>query len=693
MTFPLVDAVQISEMVSQVNRESVHLVLQQVPLDRVAHQLCGRLAEALQLPLVWLELEQPVSAVRAGVQVGPDGVPHDVFTDAFALTETAINSGEPCIASMRGQSPGSDFYSALAVPLGAGQTPFGALACCSAEPFVADGPRVALIRRLADELAPTLRLLAELSDLRVRMSAFEGAANAMVLTDGVGLVLWVNRAWSQLTGYAEAEVLGQNLRVLKSGIQPESFYRHMWGTIANGKVWEGELYNRRKDGSIYLDEQTITPLTAADGSRLFLAVKKDVTARGVQAEQMWYIMQHDPLTKLPNHDALKAHLERTRADTQGGLLLLDLDNLRRVNQTVGYAAGDHLLIAVADRLRRALGSEDLLARVGGGQFGVVLEGRSQSEVEETAQRLRQVVAQEPFMVRGRQLILTISVGAAPLGAQISAHEVMGQAYTALMAAKEQGKDQVVCLTAIALDEAEGLALQIKAALRSERFELHYQPVVRLHTEDPHFYEVLLRMRSEGGELVWPGEFLGVAERTGLMPAIDRWVLDRALRTLRTTPSINLLVNLSGQSLNDPTFLSGLEAKLLEHQEVVPRLTLEVTESTSVQELSALHLWMKRLQQIGCRFALDDFGSGFSSFAYLKALPVDIVKIDGSFIQHLDSDEASRSMVKAITSVAHSMGKQVIAEWVETDQVAQLLKEYGVEFGQGFYWGRPAPMES
>ncbi len=651
--------------------------------------------------MAWGKLSQAGEQVKVGMQITAGGELHPVSVEDLELTGTAVASGltQVCdleaswrVGSWRSNLTIRGYRTAVAVPVRAADQVIGAVAICSMAPAAEAGPDRVWLEEVLSHLASALALAREIAQLRVRSQALDGAANAVVLTNREGRITWVNAAWCRLTGYAAEEVLGKTLRILKSGIQPEEFYRGMWEAISSGKVWEGELYNRRKDGTVYLDEQTITPLRAPDGSvEGYIAVKKDGTERSIQNEQLRYMLMHDPLTNLPNREALRAALERLTngADGKGGaLLLVDLDHFRSVNEAVGYAAADEVLIAAATRLRRALRPSDLLVRIGGGEFAAVLEEVNPAQCWDIADRLRLAVGETPFRDRGQLFALTVSVGAVPLEEGLDADGAMGLAYSALLAAKDQGRDRIVYRhpSKMAQITPESWATRLRAGLVGDQFVLHFQPVVDLTEGRIDFHEVLIRFRAESGQLISPGEFLSAAEQAGLMPEIDRWVVGRTLERIQGMPGYHYLVNLSGQSLDSPPFLAHLEALLMEHRTEASFLTFEVTETTGVSDVSGLRRWMQRMQGLGCRFALDDFGVGFSSFAYLRALPVDFVKLDGSFIRHLDIDATSRSLVQAITSVAHTLGKRVIAEWVETEAVAYLLREIGVEYGQGYYWG-------
>jgi len=312
-----------------------------------------------------------------------------------------------------------------------------------------------------------------------------------------------------------------------------------------------------------------------------------------------------------------------------------------------------------------------------------------------AERIRLAVASHPFVHGDKSYDTSVSIGMAMISAESGDQGVMMMADTALMMAKEEGKNRAVVYepgnqTFSRLGECSRWATKVKEALRDNRFLLYFQAVVDLRTNSAHHHEVLIRMRDRDGTIIAPGAFMPAAEQFGLMPRIDRWVIEKAIDLLVARPELALFVNLSGSSLADHGLLAYIEDRVRTVMLEPGRLTFEITETAAVTDLHHAQQWMMRLSNLGCQFALDDFGVAFSSFAYLRELPVKYVKLDGSFIRHLLDNPADRAMVQALNTVAHSLGKVVVAEWVENQGVAAALLELGTEFGQGYFWGAPKP---
>jgi diguanylate cyclase (GGDEF)-like protein/PAS domain S-box-containing protein len=694
--------------------EIAQRILRRHPTREILPTICDRLAHIFGYTLVWVGAKRPGGEVSILAQAGPSAsflegacVRWDDSPQGAGPTGTAIRTGEP--QTSRVPEPRWDFWrdraeeyglqASLSLPLIAAGETLGALTLYATTGNAFDDETVSQLFAFATQVAISLQAARDQEQIRLQTAALEATDNGMVITGRDGKILWANPGWTRLTGYTADEVIGQSPRLLKSGNQSPQFYRVMWETILAGQTWRGELFNRRKDGSLYAEEMTITPVRSEAGEIThFVAVKQDVTERRQQEERLRYLALHDPVTELPNRRALRDTLEvlvsRSRRGRPGALLFLDMDNFKLINDTRGHATGDAILIGLAQLMRGPLRSFDTLARWGGDEFAVLLEDLSLDEAVEVAELLRQVVTTANHHLGDLDLHLSASIGIAPIDGQHDPDAVMALADQALYAAKEGGKNRVaVCRSTeeagARLAEAGRWAARIKSALEQDRLTLHFQPVVTLADGSVDHYEALVRLVDEDKHLAYPPAFMAAAERFGLMPEIDRWVVNRVLTLMTEQPSLHVSVNLSGSSLGDEALLTYMEERVRASGDAAGRLGFEITESAVVRDLAAAQRWMHRLKGLGCRFALDDFGAGFASFAYLQALPVDVVKIAGTFMHNLDSDPTNRSMVQAIKMVAHALGKAAIAEWVESEPVARLLQDLEVEYGQGARWGMPS----
>ncbi len=536
------------------------------------------------------------------------------------------------------------------------------------------------------------------SQLRLQAAALESAANAIMISDRLGRITWINPAFSRLTGYQPGDMAGHSSDFLESSEQDHEFYHQMAETIRAGQVWQGELINRRKDGTLYTAEQTVTPVLNEQGVvTYFITIMQDISERKRNEQQLLYLANHDGLTGLPNRRELESRLERAvlRAGRgqESALLFLDMDNFKLVNDTVGHNAGDQLLSILSGLLSEALRPGDLLTRIGADNFAVLLEGTTLDQAQGIAEKLRVMVDSYPFYVGGRNFDLSLSLGLVGLDGTIAAGDLLAQADSAMHAAKRQGGNRLVAYhadesTLSQLSAANQWVRRIKLALRDDQLVLHYQPVTRLSDGTIAHYEALIRMFDENGSLVMPGAFIAAAERFGLMPPLDRWVVRGVIRTLQEHDGARIFMNLSARSLADEGLLEFIRRELQVTGVAPPRLGFEITETAAVQDFVRAEHWIREAKTLGCPFALDDFGVGFTSFAYLRSLPVDQIKIDGSFIRTLEDDSSNRHIVQAMHTLARALGKETVAEFVESAAIRAIVREIGVTYAQGYYQGLP-----
>jgi diguanylate cyclase (GGDEF)-like protein len=440
------------------------------------------------------------------------------------------------------------------------------------------------------------------------------------------------------------------------------------------------------------------------------ARNEEAIARGRYEAELKHMADHDPLTGLLNRRAyersLEEHLARgERYGHAGAVMVLDLDSFKEVNDTLGHSAGDELIVRVAGALASRLRESDTLARLGGDEFAILTPTGECEEAESLADSLLEIVRQEraPRGPGGRERPITASIGVAPLqGAeQLSAEEALINADLAMYDAKEAGRDCSVTYGGAGRGQAHiearlEWAERIRAALDEDRLVLHAQPVVETATGLTTQHELLVRMVDVHGDLIPPGSFLPVAERFGLIREIDRWVVTRAIRMLGEQRAEGrrpiVEINLSAHSLGDAQLALHIGRELRAAGVAATQLIFEVTETTAIGNIAAARTFAERLGELGCRFALDDFGAGFGSFYYLKHLPFDFIKIDGEFVRNCTSDPTDRLVIRAVVELARGMGKRTIAEFVGSEETFAILRELGVDYAQGFHLGPPAPLE-
>lgn len=535
---------------------------------------------------------------------------------------------------------------------------------------------------------------------------YHHSTQAMVVTDANGVILTANPAFTDITGYELDDVLGQRLNILSSGQHDSAFYEEMWCALLEYGTWEGEIWNRRKGGEIYVERLSITTTYNDDGSpRCRIGLFSDVTKHKKEQEHIWRQARHDYLTGLPNrylfNECLDSKLDyAARAQTGLALLYLDLDFFKEVNDSLGHAWGDELLRQVAVRLTKCVRKTDLVARLGGDEFCVIADGLSdEREVEKLCRKINQVLG-EPYDLGESQGSVSASIGASlyPRDGQ-SADELVHNADLAMYAAKRRGRSEHAfyepSMRRDAADRNE-LSRDLAHALRSEQFTLHYQPIFELKSNTLSKVEALLRWEHPDKGLLQPLQFMPQAEDTGLIVSIGEWVFRQATAMLVRwrqlhRPELRIAINVSPVQLMDEgmrpeAWLAHLDELGLPHDSVV----VEIPERLLLEMNPAVAEKLEVFRCAGLGVALDDFGTGYSSVAHLKRLHIDYLKIDPSFIHQVETREDHRVLCDAIIMMAHRLGLIVVAEGVSSGMQLQLLRQMGCDFGQGKHFFKPMP---
>lgn len=408
----------------------------------------------------------------------------------------------------------------------------------------------------------------------------------------------------------------------------------------------------------------------------------------------------DPLTGLGNRkqfsQALPTILNNPQRRGREALMLIDIDDFRLVNDTKGHAAGDETLKSLAENLRRRFAHPNRIYRVGGDEFCVILHDLDPRQALDLGQQLTQRI--RLGATGSAETGLTLSAGIAMIERGIGMEELVSRADSALYAAKAAGKNQCVVYRSDSEDivtirsESEWYS-RIKEGTQQGRFLMYYQPVVELRTGKLYCQESLIRYVGDTGLRHLPGEFLSAAERFNLMLDLDQYVIRRAIAELPNQSAEKIAINLSGQSVSRSDLCDFIKSALQRSNVEPSRIIFEITETVFIKNLERAHLLVTELQKIGCTFSLDDFGAGFSSLSYLRNLPVDVVKIDGAFLKNIESDPVDFALLRSINEIAHLLGKRTVAEHVNTERIHKLLDEIGIDYGQGYYFGRPAPLGS
>jgi len=549
-------------------------------------------------------------------------------------------------------------------------------------------------------------------DLRIAATAFD-SQEGMTVTSADLKILRVNRAFTEITGYTAEEVIGLTPAILRSGRHDDQFYREMWQRLELEHHWSGEIWNRRKNGDIYPEWLTISAVVDPDGEVThYIGAFSDTSDRVAAEKKIRNLAFYDPLTELPNRRLLMDRLQQAMASSNrnlryGALLLLDLDNFKILNDTLGHETGDRLLRAVSERLQACIGDVDTIARAGGDEFAIILEGISDSEghaateAEQMAERIVTRLAQ-PYDLDGREYHCTSSIGISLFfGLQVSIAEMLKHVETAMYEAKGAGRNTLRFFDpAMQASLEQHLALEedLRLALQNDELLLYYQLQVNSRG-NPLGAEALMRWQHPRRGIVSPAEFIPLAEETGLIIPMGEWALRTACRQLaswaddRRTGELQIAVNVSARQFRESGFIDVVRRALADTGAPAQRLKLELTESVVLENVEATIEKMHALRELGISFSMDDFGTGYSSLAYLQKLPIRQLKIDQSFVRDLADDSNDAAITRAIITLGDSLGLEVIAEGVENETQRVFLARNGCHMFQGYLFARPLPLSA
>jgi diguanylate cyclase (GGDEF)-like protein/PAS domain S-box-containing protein len=546
---------------------------------------------------------------------------------------------------------------------------------------------------------------AQLRDAENRYRDLVETAHDLVWTmDSEGTLTYVNRACLNIYGYEPEDMLHRPLHEFRSPDHPPADQEAIDELRQGRERVKFETVHLDSEGKPHFLSFSAKSHKNADGRVIQISgTARDITEQKAFQHQLSYHAEHDSLTGLFNRNYFQQELERTvarvsRNESDCALFYFDLDQFKYINDTLGHAAGDRLLVDVASLLSSHVRDGDLLARFGGDEFTLLLYNIDKRDVLSAAENFRALCDDFKFADAGRPFNITSSIGVAMIDHQVkSAEEVLSHADLACNIAKQQGRNRANLFNPADSEKAGmaadmGWAAQVREMLEHDRFQLVYQPIVSTQTGRVKDYEVLVRMICDDGQIILPGGFMPAAERFGLIHSVDRWIVRRAIRQLSQLHEKGLdtsfSINLSGKAFEDPTLLPLIQEMLSSTGLDPTWVTFEITETAAIENLVAAEEFITALKDIGCQFALDDFGSGFSSFAYLKHLPVDKLKIDGGFVKGMAHSSVDQAMVESMNQVAHALGKVTIAECVENEKTLQILKQMGVDCAQGNHVGRP-----
>ncbi|NOQ93591.1 MAG: EAL domain-containing protein [Methylophaga sp.] len=568
------------------------------------------------------------------------------------------------------------------------------------------------LQQVMHDFSDGLRLICQMAEdqnlMRLHRAAVEKTANAIMITDNYGTIEWVNDAFSKQTLFQPDEVIGKKPSVLNSNTEESSEYiKKMWVTIKSGEVWSGEIVNQRKDSSFISVYQTVTPLRDNVGNiSHFISVSEDVTERKESQKRIAFMATHDDLTSLPNRSLLRDRLQQAiahakRTQSKMAVLFIDIDHFKYINDSLGHQIGDELLKILSARLISELREEDTVARFGGDEFVIVLPDISTlTDTNEVATNLLNNIKQ-PYFIGEHELMITGSIGISiyPSDAD-DADDLIQHADSAMYLAKEQGRNNCQFYTS-EINERITRRLTLEKALRkaveSQQFVLHYQPKVDLMTNKITGVEALVRWQHPEMGLVSPAEFIPLAEETGVILEIGDWVMLTACQQMKDWeqdyPELkNMSINVSARQFWQNDFIERVESIFSETHVTIDKVEFELTESVVIDDVDSAIIMMDKLKQLGVYLSIDDFGTGYSSLSYLQRFPVDVLKIDRSFVMNLTPEQDDSAIIRSILALAENFNLQVVAEGIEEEYQKKILSILGCDYGQGYLFSRPVSAE-
>ncbi|NBC34317.1 MAG: EAL domain-containing protein [Alphaproteobacteria bacterium] len=622
----------------------------------------------------------------------------------------ALSTAEPQLWTSGGPQPGvwarlsglANFAESLSIPIKHGGETLAVLTAHSARAGVLTPELSAALLPVADRLGMVLSDCRSETRLKVQSLALMAAANGIVITDRNGTIDWVNDGFLTLTGYEAEELIGDSPRILNSGAHDPAVYDKLWKTILGGEVWRGEMINRCKNGSLVTIRETITPVLDSGGAVThFIAVHEDITACRDAEERSAYFMAHDVLTGLPNRALMRDRLQQAmlwadRNARAAVLILVDIDQFRDVNETHGHGVGDALILAVSEAIRNSVRRSDTVARFGADEFAAILgDIASPSDAWMLAGRIQDAIGRIQ-RVDGQPLRVSASIGGAIYPADAGNPDSLIQSAELALRSAKANRPQVQFYSRRLSEETRArsaLRHDLAKALRAGEFFLNFQPQIDLATGQVSGLEALARWRSPTRGFVSPGEFIPVAEESGLIVDLGAWVIDEVCRQLacwqrQGITGLRVAINISTVQVRHGQLLTDVEDSVTRHNLSAASLEFELTESVLLNQSTQAARELTSLHAMGINWAVDDFGTGYSSLEYLRTFPIDKLKIDRSFVSGMIDDDNDLAIVRSVIGLAKNLNLRVIAEGVETPEQVARLREFGCDEIQGYVFSPP-----
>lgn len=534
----------------------------------------------------------------------------------------------------------------------------------------------------------------------LRMSnAMDCASDAISIVDPEGAQIYQNDAFTSIFGFSleDLQVDGGQRQLYREPGKWESILR----TCKTSSSWKGEVETKTRGDQIIPVLCRANSVTDDDGRLIgTVFIYTDITERKRMENDLVFLAHHDAFTQLPNRRYFTDLVEKCVAKGKRGspsvLIYIDLDNFKVVNDTAGHQLGDRLLLQTVSKIQENIRESDILGRIGGDEFGILMEDTSIELAIETSKKLIHFFEEFRLKEGENSFAIGLSIGICSIPEAVTSEEALAQADSACYEAKVRGGNQYEVYTQgtkefYRLSKNASWSMRIKDAIKENRIELWAQPIVPIQPHRKKYFEVLLRMREHSGELVFPGTLIPAAEMFGSIRQLDHHVLKTAVKYLEQFPDLNLSINLSGRTVSDESFIAQIKEVLNSSTADPQQIILEVTESSMISNMGMAHSFLSEVKSYGVKIALDDFGAGFSSLSYLRDLPYDIIKIDGGFLRNVHNDLFNQTLVKSINDIAHTLDKSTVAEFVESQEIFDFVKSIGIDFVQGYLLGKPSPL--
>jgi len=560
--------------------------------------------------------------------------------------------------------------------------------------FVED--EIELLKEIQRDISFALERIKREKFSKLISTAVELGHEWVLITDTNGNIVFVNKAVEDISGYTREELIGKTPRIFRSGYHPKNFYRKLWETITAGKPFQAVFVNKRKDGTLFYLDQTITPVELYEDKVMFVAFGKDITSEKYLEEQILKLKYTDPITGLPNRNYFLMEVERILKkdfNQEHILFLIDIRDFSAINEVYGTDTGNQILRKVGSLLKKKLFERDIVGRTGGDEFGVLAKSVSDKSITTIVKKIISLFS-EPIDIEGRTIKLNVNVGASIYPADATTpQELLEKASTALSFAKREGENTYRFFSkdiTLRVREYFQLRSYLEKALEEDRFIFFFQPIYMLPDLKVKGCEALMRLIDQDGKVLLPGKFINILEETGLIRAVEDLLLEKLRRfILDLKGDFMVTFNVSPKSFKDEKFVN----RIIEvSRDVKGRMILEITERLFVEDPQYALEFLTEVKKHGVKVAVDDFGTGYSSLAYLESLPVDIIKIDMGFVHRMVESDKSLAVVETIVELARRLSMKTIAEGVETQEQLRLLKLLGCNFVQGFLLSKPMSQE-